>query len=79
MRKLGSQRYGPFKILEVLGPVTFQIELPLQWKIHNVFHVKLLHPYKETEQYGENFQELPPDLIDGEPEWEVEKILNVRT
>src|SRR6266576_7241268 len=79
MRKLGSQRYGPFKILEVLGPVTFRIELPPQWKIHDVFHVKLLHPYKETEQYGENFQEPPPDLIDGKPKWEVEKILNIRT
>ena len=78
-RKLGSQRYGPFKILEVLGPVTFQIELPSQWKIYNVFHAKLLHPYKEMEQYGKNFQEPPPDLIDGKPKWEVEKILNIRT
>jgi len=37
----------------------------------------MLHPYQKTEQYGINFQEPPPDLIDGEPEWEVEKILNV--
>jgi len=41
--------------------------------------MKLLYPYKEMEQYGKNFQEPPLDLIDGEPEWEVEKILNVRT
>jgi len=39
----------------------------------------MLHPYQETEQHGVNFQEPPPDLINGEPKWEVEKILNVRT
>jgi hypothetical protein len=34
-----------------------------------------LTPYKETEKHGPNFLELPPDLIDGKEEWEVEEIL----
>ena len=59
-----------------MGPVNFQIDLPDQWKIHNVFHAKLLHPYQEMEEHGINFQEPPPDLIEGEEEWEVEQILN---
>ena len=59
--------------------VNFHLELPAHWKIHNVFHAKLLHPYKETEEYGENFLEPPPDLVDGEAEWKVEKILDMRT
>ena len=53
--------------------------VPSHWKIHNVFDAKLLHPYKETEEHGENFTEPPLDLIDGEPEWEVEQILDMRT
>ena len=78
-KKLGPKRYGPFKVLEVVGHVNFCLELPVHWKIHNIFHAKLLHPYKETTEYGENFTEPPPDLIEGVVEWEVEKILDMRT
>ena len=78
-RKLGPKRYRPFKVREVMGHTNFRLELPSHWKIHDVFHAKLLHPYKETEEHGENFTEPPPDLIDGEPEWEVEQILDMRT
>ena len=78
-RKLGPKRYGPFEVREVVGHTNFCLELPSHWRIHNVFHAELLHPYKETEEHGESFTKPPPDLIDGEPEWEVEKILNMRT
>jgi Chromo (CHRromatin Organisation MOdifier) domain len=40
--------------------------------------VSLLTPYKETDAHGRNFPELPPDLIEGEPEYEVDQILAVR-
>ena len=53
--------------------------LSLEDTEHDIFHTKLLHPYKETEEHGENFTEPPPDLIDSEPEWEVEQILDMRT
>jgi hypothetical protein len=51
------------------------LKLLPSWKIHNVFHVSLLTPYKETSQHGPNFLEPPLDIIEGEPEWEVAKIL----
>jgi hypothetical protein len=35
-------------------------------------------PYKEMEQHGRNFIEPPPDIIEGEPKWEVEQILGTR-
>ena len=47
-------------------------------KIHNVFHIDLLIPYNETEAYGETYTQLPPELIDGEEEYEVEEIINER-
>ena len=78
-KKLRPKRYGPFKVREVVGYTNFRLKLPSHWKIHDVFHAKLLHPYKETEEHGENFMEPPPDLINGEPEWEVEQILDMRT
>ena len=79
MWKLGPKRYGPFKVWEMVGQVNFRLKLPSHWRIHNIFHAKLLHPYKETEEHGENFTKPPPDLVDGEPEWEVEQILDMRT
>ena len=77
-KKLQQKRFGPFKVVQAIGMVSFKLELPPQWKVHPVFHAKLLHPYKETEEHGANFQEPPPDLVDGEPEWEIESILDSR-
>ena len=76
--KLALKRYGPFKIGKVLSPITYQLILPPQWKIHDVFHTDLLTPYHETELHGPNFTMPPPDLIDGEEEYEVEEILQSR-
>ena len=78
-KKLGPKQYRPFKVLKAVGHVNFCLKLPAHWKIHNVFHAKLLHPYKETEEHGENFLEPPPDLVNGVAEWKVEKILDMRT
>jgi len=48
------------------------------WHIHNTFHASLLSPYKENSVYGKNFPAPPPDLIQGEEEYEIEKILRHR-
>src|SRR5579863_7093215 len=77
--KLRPKRYGPFKITEIIGSTTYRLELPPQWRIHNAFHASLLLPYQETPEHGRNFEEPPPDLVEGQPEWEVEKILQERT
>jgi hypothetical protein len=43
-----------------------------------VFHADLITPYKEMELHGPNFTRPPPDLIDGEEEYKVEKILDMK-
>ncbi len=50
--KLLLQRYRPFTIIKWIGPMAYKLELPTLMKIHDVFHIDLLMPYKETEQYG---------------------------
>ena len=52
--------------------------LPEQWKIHNVFHVDLLTPYRETEFHGANYAQPPPDLVGEEEQYEVEQVLDER-
>jgi hypothetical protein len=73
--KLAPKRHGPFPIVRVLSPITYELHLPVQWKLHPVFHVDLLTPYRETEFHGANYDKPPPDLIDGEEEYEVEHIV----
>jgi chromatin segregation and condensation protein Rec8/ScpA/Scc1 (kleisin family) len=43
-----------------------------------VFHVDLLIPHHETDAYGETYSQPPPELIDGEEEYEVEEIITDR-
>jgi hypothetical protein len=74
-RKLAPKREGPFKIKEVLGPVTYQLTLLKQWKIHDVFHACLLMPCKETELHGPNETRPPPNLVQGNEEYEIETIV----
>jgi len=76
--KLAPKRFGPFKITEVLGPVTYRLKLPPKWKIHPVFHLSLLTPFKETTQHGPNFLKPPSEEVEGTPEYEVESISQSR-
>jgi len=72
------KQMGPFRIVWIISPVAFQLELPLSWGIHDVFHASLLTRYQETTAHGPNFSHPPPDLIGGEEEFEVEVIINHR-
>ena len=73
--KFAPKREGPFTITKVLLPIVYQLRLPKTWKIHPVFHASLLSPYRENEVHGKNFLAPPPDLINGEEEYEIEKII----
>ncbi|MCO5548427.1 hypothetical protein L7F22_001883 [Adiantum nelumboides] len=68
--KLSNRFYGPFKIIEEVNDVTFRLELPSHWRIHNAFHVSLLRPYvgpplvKEDSPEVEDVEEiLQPEQI----------------
>src|SRR5258708_17357166 len=76
--KLAPKRYGPFEITKEISPVTYQLCLPPAWNIHNIFHASLLSPYCEMNAHRPNYLSLPPDLIEGEEEYEVERIINHR-
>jgi hypothetical protein len=73
--KLRLKWFRLFEIIEKLSPVTYCLSLPSSWKIHNTF---LLSPYYKTWEYRKNYPAPAPDLIEGEPKWEVEGILASR-
>src|ERR1700730_13170266 len=76
--KLRDKRFGPFPVEEVLGEVNYRLKLPGHWKIHNVFHAAVLHPCRQTNMNPNQYEEPPPDLIEGQAEYEVENILASR-
>jgi len=61
-----------------MSPINYRLKLPTQWSIHDVFHIDLLTPYRETNIHGSNYSRPTPDLIDNEEEYEVEKVLDTR-
>jgi hypothetical protein len=75
-KKIWPKCEGPFRITKVLGPLTYQLELPKTWKIHNAFHSVHLSPFNETSQYGPVKTRPPPDLVDNEEEYEVDHIVH---
>ena len=81
-RKLRAKFEGPFPITEKIGKDTFRLELPFNWKIHNVFHASLLKPYlPNNDELFPRRNQIPPEpeIINDEEEFEVEEILDVRT
>ena len=73
--KFSPKQYGPFRVVAKISPMAYKLQIPATWQIHNIFYMLLLTPYKETVEYGKNFLEPPPDVIEGEEEWEVEQVL----
>lgn len=77
--KLDHRFLGPFKIIEAVGPRAFRLELPPTIKIHNVFHVSRLQPYHSNHLPSRSTPPAPPpEIIDEEEHYEVEKILDSR-
>ena len=75
-RKLLPRWIGPFTILDRIGSVAYRLELPESMhRIHPVFHVSKIKPYKASGRVQ------PPPVpieIEGELEYEVERILDKR-
>jgi len=76
--KLSYWRLGPFEIKRQVGPLAYCLKLPHGMRqLHPVFNVVKLSTAPEDPILGRKPQVLPsPIVIDGEPEWEVEEILD---
>jgi len=54
-KKLDHKNHGLFQIKKIISPLAVCLTLPRKWKIHNVFHVSLLEPYRTSKHRA------PPD------------------
>ena len=76
--KLDHKKFGPFEIVRKVGNRAYELALPPQMKIHPVFHVGLLEPYRQSLD-PTRYQSPPPvEEIDGEESWEVSEVVDSR-
>jgi hypothetical protein len=73
--KLLPKWIGPYEITEIINPVAFRLKLPETLKLHTVLHASLLKPYRLD---GRLQPPPPPEMVDGEWDYEVESVLSHR-
>ena len=76
--KLDYRRLSSFLIIKRVNEVAYQLKLPPFMKIHPIFHISLLEPYKDSTIPGRLQAPPPPIEVDGTEEFEVSEILDSR-
>ena len=76
--KLASKRHGPFKIKDKLSDLTYRLELPARWRIHDVFHVNVLSEAKPDTIPRRRQPAPPPVKVNDEGFWVMEKYVNAQ-
>ena len=76
--KLDYKRLGPFTIKAKVSSHAYELDLPESMKVHPVFHVSLLEPAASDPFPGQVNAPPLPVIIDGEEEYAIEEILDVR-
>jgi hypothetical protein len=80
MKMVGSAKLlpkfiGPFEITGQVNEVAYRLALPECMRMHNVFHVSLLREWHDNGKYQ---PPPPPVILDGDLEYEVERVLHHR-
>ena len=73
--KLTERFVGPYKMKKVVSSNAVELELPSTVKIHPVVNVSRIRRYVGQVE-GQKKEQPAPVIIEGEEEWEVERILN---
>ena len=76
-RKLDQQMAGPYTVLEQVGNA-FRIDLPPSIKIHPVISTDKLRKAAEDPLPGQLQESGLPIVVNGQDEWDVEKVLASR-
>ena len=77
-KKLDWKRIGPYEVTEVISPWAFRIKLPHQLRIHDVQPISRLEKPVVNPLPLQQHEPPPPVIVEGEEEYEVEKVEDSR-
>jgi hypothetical protein len=77
-KKLDWKRIRPYEVVEVISPWAFRIKLPHQLRIHDVQPISRLEKTAENPLPLQQHKPPPPVIVEGEEEYEVERIEDSR-
>jgi len=75
--KFTERFVGPYKVKAIISSNVIELDLPSTVRIHPVVNVSRVRRYK-LQVEGQRKEAPQPVVIEGEEEWEVEKIMNKR-
>ena len=73
--KFTERFVGPYKVKAIISSNAIELDLPSTVRIHPVVNVSRVRQYKSQIE-GQRKETPQPVVIEGEEEWEVEKIMN---
>jgi hypothetical protein len=73
--KLLPRCVGPFPVVKRIGEVAYRLDVPSYLRIHDVFHLSTLKPYRSQH---DGIPPPPPVFIDSVEEFEVDWIESTR-
>ncbi len=77
--KLAPKLIGPFTVTKIINPVAICLKLPPAYRrIYSIFHVSKLKPVFHATINPQTLVLPPPRLVDGEPVYSVNRILDSR-
>lgn len=79
-KKFAPKFIGPFAVEKVINPVVYKLKLPNSLsRIHPVFHVSLLQPWRVDEEFLDHRAPAPaPPVYVDDNQWYVEALLDKR-
>ncbi len=77
-KKLAAKCLGPYTILENIGPASHRLDIPVTWRVHNVFHASLLSQTKEDTITGRIPEVQPVVKILERELWVIDQFVNSR-
>jgi hypothetical protein len=81
VRKLAPKYTGPFTITHQISDLAYKLELPDHMRIHPVFHISQLKPYRPNDpaRFPGRPEPPPPTLVsDADPSYSIDQVIDQR-
>lgn len=75
-QKLEYKRFGPFKVIKMIHPTVYKLDLPRHMQLHPNFHVSLLERERPRIQPESAAETVKVTDDPSETEWEVDEIVD---